>query len=139
MFGWKIYLQKVFEGSFGADILKWKCVGMSRCIRLICKLRAYTMCIWIKVVTRIYSHSSLSFKDKWLYFLNVVMFMLKEVEIVIALFIVLISIALIFNARKFVNSRMKCEDENKVVSGMKWIGYWLCVIALVYIYYKLRI
>lgn len=67
------------------------------------------------------------------------MFMLKEVEIIIALFIVLISIALIFNARKFVNSRMKCKDENKVVSGMKWIGYWLCVIALVYIYYKLRI
>lgn len=61
--------------------------------------------------------------------------MLKEVEILVCLVFLLISVLLIFNARFFVRSKMDASNENLKVSIIKWLGAVLCAFFLVLIYY----
>lgn len=62
-------------------------------------------------------------------------YMLKEVEILIALVLWLLAILLVFNARVIVRIKMDNENENIKVNIIKWVGAFLAAVALVFIYY----
>lgn len=61
--------------------------------------------------------------------------MLKEVEILIALVLLLLGILLVFNARVIVRIKMDNGNENIKVNIIKWLGAFLAAIALIFIYY----
>lgn len=61
--------------------------------------------------------------------------MLKDMVIVVALVVFLVSIVCIYNARGIVRNKVKVESENNVVVGLKVVGYILCMFSLFFIYY----
>ena len=64
-----------------------------------------------------------------------VMVMVKEVEIFVCLFFLLISVLLIFNARLFVRNKMDTSNENVKVIIIKWLGTFVAVFSLIILYY----
>ena len=61
--------------------------------------------------------------------------MLKDVELFFCLFILFISIIVIFNARWMIKNKVKKEVENKVVDCIKLVSFIISVGALVAIYF----
>ncbi|MEG0872344.1 MAG: hypothetical protein RSE00_00535 [Clostridia bacterium] len=62
--------------------------------------------------------------------------MLKNVEILIALVLLLIAVMCIYNARWIVKNRFKMFNENRAVDVIKITGYVVSVLALLFIYLK---
>lgn len=67
---------------------------------------------------------------------DVVKNMLKNVEILIALVLLLIAVMCIYNARWIVKNRFKMFNENRAVDVIKITGYVVSVLALLFIYLK---
>lgn len=65
--------------------------------------------------------------------------MVRDVEVVIALFFLLMGVIVIFNARWIVKNKFNDRSENIAVTIVKVLGYLLCVAALVFIYYMRKI
>ena len=61
--------------------------------------------------------------------------MLKDVELFLCLFILFIAIIVIFNARWIIKNKVKKEIENKVVDYIKVVAFLISVGALVAIYF----
>lgn len=61
--------------------------------------------------------------------------MLKDVELFLCLFILFIAIIVIFNARWIIKNKVKKEVENKVVDYIKVVAFLISVGALVAIYF----
>lgn len=61
--------------------------------------------------------------------------MLKEMEMLIALVLLLLGILLVFNARVIVRLKMDNGNENIKVKVVKWLGAVLIAAALSFLYY----
>ena len=61
--------------------------------------------------------------------------MLKDVELFLCLFILFIAIIVVFNARWIIKNKVKKEVENKVVEYIKVVAFLISVGALVAIYF----
>lgn len=61
--------------------------------------------------------------------------MIKEFEVIVALFFILVSILVLFNARKIARTKFKTVDQNVATRNIKIAFYILIVILLVFIYY----
>lgn len=61
--------------------------------------------------------------------------MLKEVEILVAIFILFLGVICIFNARWLVKRKLKSNNENRDVNIIKWISYFFIVVSLLAIKY----
>lgn len=64
--------------------------------------------------------------------------MVKNVLIIVALIVFLVSLIFIYNARLIVKKKVKQENENNVVTGLKVLGYILCIVSLFLIYFLNR-
>lgn len=60
---------------------------------------------------------------------------MKSLIIFIALVMLLISVTCIYGARGIVKNKVKIEDENKVVLGIKIVCFILSVFSLCILYY----
>ena len=61
--------------------------------------------------------------------------MLEEIQIIMALVLIVISIVLVFNARDLIKKRTDGKFENTKVLVIKIIGLVICVIGLGILYY----
>lgn len=61
--------------------------------------------------------------------------MVKDVELFIPLFLLLIAIIVIFNARWLIKNKVKKDVENNVVNWIKIVSYFVCIVCLIAIYY----
>ena len=61
--------------------------------------------------------------------------MLEEIQIIMALVLIIISIVLVFNARDLIKKRTDGKFENTKVLVIKIIGLVICVIGLGILYY----
>lgn len=61
--------------------------------------------------------------------------MLKDVELFLCLFILFIAIIVVFNARWIIKNKVKKEVENKVVDYIKVVAFLISVGMLVAIYF----
>ena len=61
--------------------------------------------------------------------------MLEEIQIIMALVLIIISIVLVFNARDLIKKKTDGKFENTKVLVIKIIGLVICVIGLGILYY----
>lgn len=61
--------------------------------------------------------------------------MLRDVELFLCLFILFIAIIVVFNARWIIKNKVKKEVENKVVDYIKVVAFLISVGMLVAIYF----
>lgn len=61
--------------------------------------------------------------------------MVKDVELFIPLFLLFISLIIIFNARWLIKNKVKKDVENNVVKWIKIVSYFVCIACLIAIYY----
>ena len=66
---------------------------------------------------------------------KVVVIMLEEIQIIMALVLIIISIVLVFNARNLIKKKTDGKFENTKVLVIKIIGLVICVIGLGILYY----
>ena len=66
---------------------------------------------------------------------KVVVIMLEEIQIIMALVLIIISIVLVFNARDLIKKKTDGKFENTKVLVIKIIGLVICVIGLGILYY----
>lgn len=66
---------------------------------------------------------------------EVVIDMLKDVELFLCLFVLFVAIIVVFNARWIIKNKVKKEVENKVVDYIKVVAFLISVGALVAIYF----
>ncbi len=64
--------------------------------------------------------------------------MLKEIEVFVALVVLLIAVLFIFNARMVVRLKMNKDNENIKVTIVKIIGVVLAILSLIANYYLLN-
>ena len=61
--------------------------------------------------------------------------MLRDVELFLCLFILFVAIIVVFNARWIIKNKVKKEVENKVVDYIKVVAFLISVGMLVAIYF----
>lgn len=61
--------------------------------------------------------------------------MLKDVELFLCLFVLFVAIIVVFNARWIIKNKVKKEVENKVVDYIKVVAFLISVGMLVAIYF----
>lgn len=66
---------------------------------------------------------------------EVVIDMLKDVELFLCLFVLFIAMIVVFNARWIIKNKVKKEVENKVVDYIKVVAFLISVGMLVAIYF----